>query len=104
MVFKGKDFHYEWTGNKNATQLAKMFTKINKLYGDIFLKISVLNGTKLVFENDNYGLFTEASVEFWEEGSSDCCTYKAGNWRAIDELDLSAVSYPYEGEDNCTYL
>jgi len=91
MVFKGKDFHFEWAGSKTAAQLAKMFTKINKLYGDIYLKIYA-DGDNLVFENDNYGLFTEANVEFWEEGSSDCCTYKGGNWRVLDELDLSATT------------
>jgi len=103
MVFKGKDFHYEWVGNKTAAQLAKIFTKINKLYGDIYLKIYAI-GNNLVFENDNYGLFTEANVEFWEDANSDCCTYREGQWRALDELDLSATVQFENGTDNCSYL
>ena len=103
MVFKGKDFHYEWTGNKTAAQLAKMFTKINKLYGDIYLKIYA-DGNNLVFENDNYGLFTQANVEFWEDANSDCCTYREGQWRVLDELDLTAEVSFANGEDNCSYL
>lgn len=103
MVFKGKDFHYEWVGNKTAAQLAKIFTKINKLYGDIYLKIYA-SGNNLVFENDNYGLFTEANVEFWEDANSDCCTYREGQWRALDELDLSATVNFEKGLDNCSYL
>lgn len=103
MVFKGKDFHYEWTGNKTAAQLAKIFTKINKLYGDIYLKIYA-SGNNLVFENDNYGLFTEATVEFWEDANSDCCTYREGQWRVLDELDLTAEVHFEDGADNCSYL
>jgi len=103
MVFKGKDFHYEWTGNKTAAQLAKIFTKINKLYGDIYLKIYA-NGNSLVFENDNYGLFTEATVEFWEDANSDCCTYREGQWRVLDELDLTAEVQFVQGDNNCSYL
>lgn len=103
MVFKGKDFHFEWAGSKTAAQLAKMFTKINKLYGDIYLKIYA-DGNNLVFENDNYGLFTEANVEFWQDANSDCCTYREGQWRVLDELDLTAETQFVEGADNCSYL
>ncbi len=103
MVFKGKDFHYEWTGSKTAAQLAKMFTKINKLYGDIYLKIYTKQAD-LVFENDNYGLFTEATVEFWQDANSDCCTYREGKCRVLDQIDLTAEVHPADGEINCSYL
>jgi len=103
MVFKGKDFHYEWTGNKSASDLAKMLKKINKLYGDIYLNIYA-NQNDVCFENDNYGLFTEATVEFWQDAGSDCCVYKGGEWRTIDSIDLSFPETPYNGENNCSYL
>ena len=58
-VFKGKDFHYEWTNKQNtAEKISKMINKIIRLYGDVYLKVSY-EGDNLIFENDNYGWFTE---------------------------------------------
>lgn len=101
-VFKGKDFHYEWTGKtKTAKALAKIFKGINKLYGDVFLKIycgteekDAENGiyvdekNNLVIESDNYGYFTEATIEKWVETEPDCCVWRdAGHWEVIESLD-----------------
>ena len=96
-VFKGKDFHYEWTDKQNTNEkVAKLINKINRLYGDVYLKVYVdqldLGGGAdpievLVFENDNYGIFTEASLKVYVPDEGDCCTYREGGWELIDELD-----------------
>lgn len=90
-VFKGKDFHYEWTNKENtAKKVAKMINKIIRLYGDVYLNVYVgktgEEAGKLVFENDNYGLFTEAQLKGYVPELSDCCTYREGMWDVIDEL------------------
>lgn len=41
---------------------------------------------KLVFVNDNFGLFTEATLQVWQDGESDCCHYVDGGWIDIDTL------------------
>lgn len=101
-VFKGKDFHYEWTGKvKYAKDLVKIIKGINKLYGDIYLK--VYTGTEekddtkgiyvdeknnMVIESDNYGMFTEATIEKWVETEPDCCVWRdGGHWEVIESLD-----------------
>ena len=111
MVFKGKDFHYEWTGRKDGTQLVKLFKKINKLYGDVFLNIhtgttsSSSDNSKIIeFESDNYGLFTEAVVEVWEDVEPNCCFYTEGKWKVLDRIDLKSRHFLLDGEENCTYL
>lgn len=90
-VFKGKDFHYEWTKKQNtAEKVAKMINKIIRLYGDVYLKVyteEVDGNSMLVFENDNYGLFTEAQLKVYQPEISDCCTYREGDWEILDELD-----------------
>ena len=96
-VFKGKDFHYEWTNKENTAALVrKMINKIMKLYGDVYNKIYVEDG-KLVFENDNYGLFTEAKLSVYVPQESDCCTYREGGWEVISELIFKCASE--EGEE-----
>ena len=89
-VFKGKEFVYEWTGKQNsAAKVAKLINKIQRLYGDIYLKVYVdtEDNTKLVFEGDNYSLFTTASLEKWEDQEPDCCVYREpGHWTVIDEI------------------
>lgn len=89
-VFKGKEFVYEWTGKQNsAAKVAKLINKIQRLYGDIYLKVYVdtTDATKLVFEGDNYSLFTTASLEKWEDMEPDCCVYREpGHWVVIDEI------------------
>lgn len=89
-VFKGKEFVYEWTGKQNsAAKVAKLINKIQRLYGDIYLKVYVdsTDETKLVFEGDNYSLFTTASLEKWEDMEPDCCVYREpGHWVVIDEI------------------
>jgi hypothetical protein len=39
---------------------------------------------KLVFVSDNYGLFTDAVLEFWADGISNCCEYIDGGWIPFD--------------------
>ena len=41
---------------------------------------------KLVFVNDNFGVFTDATLEVWADGYSDCCVYRDGNWVEIDHI------------------
>ena len=41
----------------------------------------------LIFVNDNYGMFTDASLEVWMDEQSDCCTYKEGGWIPFDQID-----------------
>ena len=41
---------------------------------------------KLVFVNDNYGLFTDAVLQIWQDGVSDCCHYVDGGWIDVDWL------------------
>lgn len=116
-VFKGKDFHYEWTNKQTtAKAVAKMINKIIRLYGDVYLKVYTeqvniaAEGEEqnmrdmLVFENDNYGLFTEAQLKIYIPQESDCCTYREGGWEIVDEL-CGPVSYCTEGEgcDTVTY-
>jgi len=43
---------------------------------------------KLVFVNDNFGMFTDAVLEVWQNGTSDCCTYQEGGWIPFDQIDL----------------
>lgn len=97
-VFKGKDFHYEWTNkHNNVDKVAKMINKIIRLYGDVYLKVYTENG-KLVFENDNYGWFTEAQLKVYVPELSDCCTYREGAWEVKDELTTKC---PASGEYEC---
>lgn len=120
-VFKGKDFHYEWMGTKSAAAVAKMIKKINRLYGDIYMNVYVGKGDQalaapedcevpetdenlIVFENDNFGLFTEATLEMWNEANSDCCTYREGGWVAIDEITQDSPVCDVEGPENCSLL
>ena len=96
-VFKGKDFHYEWTSKETTAQkVAKMINKIVRLYGDVYLNVYVEEG-KLVFENDNYGLFTEAQLKAYTDGYDSCCNF-IGNWEVIDELGTDVC---WEGEGDC---
>ena len=112
-----------------AAQVAKQIKKINRLYGDIFLDVhegtsaddQVLKdydgnsehfgtpvGTltekteveKLVFVNDNYGMFTDATIQVWMDGYSDCCHYQEGGWVDIDTIEL----YDSICVNNCTML
>lgn len=116
-VFKGKDFHYEWTGKvKTAKDLTKIIKGVNKLYGDIYLKVYTGSGTpdqnyidevgNLVIETDNYGLITEATIEKWVETEADCCVWRdAGHWEVIDELGegcLMDADEPCEQPGNYT--
>ena len=101
-VFKGKDFHYEWTSKENnAQKVAKMINKIIRLYGDVYLNVYVGKDgdekDKLVFENDNYGLFTEAQLKAYTDGYDACCNFN-GNWEVIDELGTDVC---WEGEGDC---
>lgn len=43
---------------------------------------------KLVFVNDNFGMFTDASLEYWADGVSDCCHYEDGGWIEFDRISL----------------
>ena len=42
---------------------------------------------KLVFVNDNFGMFTDAVLEVWQDGTSTCCTYEEGGWIQFDQID-----------------
>ena len=42
---------------------------------------------KLVFVNDNFGMFTDAVLEVWIDGHSDCCVYQDGGWIPFDQID-----------------
>lgn len=102
-VFKGKDFHYEWTNKENtAKKVAKMINKIIRLYGDVYLNVYVGKEgdekNKLVFENDNYGWFSEAQLKGYVPELSDCCTYREGMWDVIDEL---GTDIEWCGENSC---
>lgn len=102
-VFKGKDFHYEWTSKENtAKKVAKMINKIIRLYGDVYLNVYVGKEgdekDKLVFENDNYGWFSEAQLKGYVPELSDCCTYREGMWDVIDELGTDIV---WCGKNSC---
>lgn len=98
-VFKGKDFHYEWTAKQdNAEKVANMINKIIKLYGDVYLNVYV-EDSKLVFENDNYGIFTEAQLKVYNPGVSNCCEFIEGAWETLDEL-CGPVSY-CETDNEC---
>jgi hypothetical protein len=49
--------------------------------------VDTTDATKLVFEGDNYSLFTTASLEKWEDMEPDCCVYREpGHWVVIDEI------------------
>jgi len=91
-VFKGKDFHYEWTKKqKTSKAVAKMINKILKMYGDVYLKVytehdDTTNHDLLVIENDNYGMFTEAQLKVFLPEYSDCCVYREGGWDIVDAL------------------
>lgn len=102
-VFKGKDFHYEWTNKENtAKKVAKMINKIIRLYGDVYLNVYVGKtgdeAGKLVFENDNYGLFSEAQLKAYVPEISDCCVYREGAWNVIDELGKDLC---WKGKNDC---
>lgn len=103
-VFKGKDFHYEWTSKQtDAKSVAKIINKIIRLYGDVFLKVSVekvKNVEMLVFESDNYGVFTEAQLKVYVPEVSDCCTYREGDWDVMDEL-TGEERVNYDGQNCC---
>jgi hypothetical protein len=43
--------------------------------------------SKLVFVNDNFGMFTDAVLEVWVDGHSDCCVYQDGGWIPFDQID-----------------
>ncbi len=112
-IVKGKDFVYEWMmdASTTAADVAKIIKKINRLYGDIYFDVHVgtaadtevlkkydtVDGDTLsdaewdeedmlVFVNDNYGMFTDATLEVWADGVSDCCHYVDGKWIPIDEI------------------
>lgn len=118
-VFKGKDFHYEWTNKQTtAKAVAKMINKIIRLYGDVYLKVyteTVDEKEVLVFENDNYAMFTEASLKVYLPEQSDCCTFREGGWETLDELcgpattctegtGCDKVTYPeWNSENNADY-
>lgn len=101
-VFKGKDFHYEWTSKQNtAAKVAKLINKINKLYGDVYLKVYTEDndGTEiLVFESDNYGIFSEAELKVYLPDASDCCTFREGGWDTVDALPAKIHGY-CEGDE-----
>lgn len=71
MVFKGKPFIYEFKKGATAGDVAKTINAINAAYGDKYLKVYVATSEqfegkytgKLIFEGDNYMMFTEAVVE-----------------------------------------
>lgn len=42
---------------------------------------------KLVFVNDNFGMFTDAVLEVWIDGHSDCCVYQDGGWVPFDQIE-----------------
>ena len=42
---------------------------------------------KLVFVNDNFGLFTDAVIQVWSDAVSDCCTYREGQWIDVDRIN-----------------
>lgn len=42
---------------------------------------------KLVFVNDNFGMFTDAVLEVWVDGHSDCCVYQDGGWIPFDQIE-----------------
>ena len=123
-------YEWVGTNSTTAAQVAKQIKKINRLYGDIFLDVhagtsaddQVLidydgNGSnfgqsvndvvpekreedKLVFVNDNYGMFTDATIQVWMDGYSDCCHYQEGGWVDIDTIEL----YDSICVNNCTML
>lgn len=55
---------------------------------------------KLVFVNDNYGLFTDAVLEVWQDGTSTCCTYEEGGWIPFDQIEC----YDTVCVSNCSTL
>lgn len=87
-VFKGKEFVYEWKSDKvaNATDLTKLIKKINKLYGDVYLKVNV-DGDYCVIESDNYGSFVEACIEEYSPNECSECGYN-GHWEFVEGLDI----------------
>lgn len=122
-------YEWVGVSDTTAAQVAKQIKKINRLYGDIFLDVhtgtsaddQVLKdydgnsghfgtpiGTltekteveKLVFVNDNYGMFTDATIQVWMDGYSDCCHYQEGGWVDIDTIEL----YDSICVNNCTML
>lgn len=46
---------------------------------------------KLVFVSDNYGLFTDAVLEFWADGISNCCEYIDGGWIPFDQIETHSL-------------
>lgn len=42
---------------------------------------------KLVFVNDNFGMFTDAVLEVWQDGVSNCCVYEEGGWIPFDQIE-----------------
>ena len=79
-----------------------MINKIIRLYGDVYLNVYVGKEgdekDKLVFENDNYGWFSEAQLKGYVPELSDCCTYREGMWDVIDEL---GTDIEWCGENSC---
>ena len=68
---------YDGAGNTGST----MSAGINGEFGEM----SEID--KLVFVNDNFGMFTDAVLEVWQDGVSDCCTYQEGGWIPFDQID-----------------
>ena len=47
----------------------------------------MIENQKLIFVNDNFGMFTDAVLEVWVDGHSDCCVYQDGGWIPFDQID-----------------
>lgn len=62
------------TGTTMSTGVKKEFNEMNEI-------------DKLVFVNDNFGMFTDAVLEVWQDGVSDCCTYREGGWIPFDQIE-----------------
>lgn len=88
-VFKGKEFVYEWKNDKvnDVEGLMKLIKKVNKLYGDVYLKVDVDNG---VIESDNYGSFVEARLQQFEPASCSGCGYD-GYWKDLEVIDVETA-------------
>lgn len=81
------DVHVGTTKDDNV--LKKYDTLDGSAFGESSLdEVSeVTEVNKLVFVNDNYGLFTDATLEYWQDGISDCCHYVDGGWIPFDQIE-----------------
>lgn len=78
MVFKGKPLVYEFKTTFTPKEIADLINKINTMYDDKFLKVTG-DQEQIIFEGDQYTLFTEAVIEKFVPASD----ITGGSWEFV---------------------